>query len=404
MTLAVAAALGVALGACGPGPDPRPGDTTLVESSDPVLREMAAGLLPELAERSGMELREPVRLERRSRTELEAYLLEKLDEELPPAEEEALVRSYALLGLAPADLDLRGLLHAVYTEQVAGFYDPDSTALFILDDQPAASLSSLLVHELVHAVQDQAVDLDSLTAPERGNDARVAAQAAIEGHATLVMLEHMMEELQGEEVDLAQVPDFSSLLRPALSGIRTRYPALASAPRVVQESILFPYLEGAGLVQELWSREEGRPPPFGARLPGSTEQVLDPERYFGPPRDAPTTVVLRIPGDVVHTDGLGQLETRIFLEELGADGEAARGWDGDTYVLVEGDAGDGLAWVTVWDGNEERDRFAEAVRARLPALPRPAALEVRDVSGRPVAVLSVGDAPALEIEVEGGRP
>ena len=56
---------------------------SLVTSSDPELRELAAALLPDLARRSGLELKEPVRLEKRTRLELVRYLRHKLDEQLP---------------------------------------------------------------------------------------------------------------------------------------------------------------------------------------------------------------------------------------------------------------------------------------------------------------------------------
>ena len=68
----------------------------------------------------------------------------------------------------------------LYTEQVAGFYEPDSTALFVLDDQDEVALKGLLLHELVHAVQDQTVDLDALTDPDLGADRAAAAQSAID--------------------------------------------------------------------------------------------------------------------------------------------------------------------------------------------------------------------------------
>ena len=150
-------------------------ESRLVESSDRHLRELAASLLPDLAARSGMELTSPVRLEQRSRAELVRYLEHKLDEELPPAEARARVDAYALFGLVPSDLDLRTVLLGLYTEQVAGFYEPDSTALFVLDDQPDADVEALLVHELVHAVQDQSVDLSAITDPDLGNDRATAA-------------------------------------------------------------------------------------------------------------------------------------------------------------------------------------------------------------------------------------
>ena len=108
-----------------------------------------------------MALTRPVRLEQRSREELVRYLEFKLDAELPEDEARDRTDAYAMLGLVPADLDLRAVLLGLYTEQVAGFYEPDSTALFVLDDQPEEALQALLVHELVHALQDQTADLDA---------------------------------------------------------------------------------------------------------------------------------------------------------------------------------------------------------------------------------------------------
>jgi hypothetical protein len=124
------------LSACEPPPQV---PDTLVVSSDPELRELARQLLPDLAKRAGMELRRPVRLERRTREHLARYLTAKLDEDLPRERASQITRTYSLLGLVPPDLDVRALLLSVYTEQIAGFYDPDSTALFVLEDQPMSS-------------------------------------------------------------------------------------------------------------------------------------------------------------------------------------------------------------------------------------------------------------------------
>lgn len=389
--------------ACGP---PSAQDTVLVESSDPELRELAAEILPDLARRSGLELREPVRVERRSREHLVAYLRAKLDEELPPWEAEALEASYSLLGLVPPETDLRALLLSVYTEQVAGFYDPDSTALFVLDDQPAENLATLMVHELVHAVQDQAAPLDSLTAPERGNDRQAAAQAVIEGHATLVMLEHFAERMGERPVDLSSVEDFAGQVRPLLEGMRTQYPALAGAPLVVQEALLFPYLEGAVFVQRLWQAVEGRPAPFGRWLPQSTEQILEPERFLREARDEPTDVALHVEGGEppVYENLLGAMETGVLLEEMGASREAARGWDGDRYALFGSGDDRSLVWVSVWDDASSRERFVRALEAGLDRLPREATLEAVEIDGRAGAVLRVGSPPPVTVEVSGGVP
>lgn len=380
------------------------GVDTLVVSSDPDLAAMAERLLPDLVARSGLELLGPVRLERRSRAELEAYLVEKLADEVPSERAAFVTRAYQLLGLVPEGFDLKATLLAVYTEQVAGFYDPASATLYVLDDQPESALEALLVHELVHAIQDQWVDLEALTAYELGNDRRSAASAAIEGHATLVMLEYTMNQMGSAEIDVVEMPMFAGQLRPALEGVRDQYPALGSAPRIIQESLLLPYIAGAAFVQAAWSARGSRVP-LSEIMPASTEQVSLPARFTSEPPDAPTEVRLAIsgPATVVHDDVLGFAETRVLLEELGASAAGADGWDGDRWALVEQDGSQGVVWVVAFDDVSGRDRFVEVLRPRLSDLPARATLAAMPVAGRPVAMLRVGLQPDVEVSLEGGE-
>lgn len=409
MRFGIAVVVGLGLLGCAeraPAQAAGSGADTLVVTSDPELRELAVSLLPDLAARSGLELRAPVRLERRSRVELEAYVVSKLDEELPPERAALLSEAYSLLGLVPPDFDMRRTLVEVYTEQVAGFYDPDSTTLYVMDDQPRSSLESVLVHELVHAVQDQWVDLAAATAPELDNDRRSAAQAAIEGHATLVMLEQLLGET-GAEVDVVEMPELMGQLRPSLGGLGDQYPALSGAPRVVQELLLLPYLSGTGFIQSVWVARGGRTP-LGEILPASTEQVAYPARYLADPPDAPTRVTLEIaePATALLDDVLGFAETRILLEELAGEeaGAGAEGWDGDRWVLVEQGGARGVVWVAVFDDTPARDRFVDLLRPALGALPARATLGAMTVDARPVAMLRVGIRPEVTVRLEGGGP
>ncbi len=364
-------------------------------SSDATLGRLAEALLPDLARRSGLELKEPVRLEMRTRDQLVRYLEAKLDEELPEDEEWALVRSYSLLGLVPDTLDLRGLLLELYTEQVAGFYEPDSTALFVLDDQPREALEGLLVHELVHAVQDQSADLDALTSRDVGNDRATAAQAAIEGHATLVMLEYMAEKAAGAPIDLGSIPDFSQTVRPALEGMGGHFPALSAAPEVIRESLLFPYLEGAGFVQRFWAAGD-RVAPFGRRMPTSTEQIVDLDML-----DRPIDVHLDVgEADVIHEDVLGFLELGVFMRAwVGSDGRGASGWGGDRYALVRADGAVGLVLAVAWDDETAADAFAVALEPHLQRFSHPARLDAMAIGGVHVAVLYIGLPPEVTARV-----
>ena len=381
------------------------GDDPLVTSSDPKLAEIAVRILPDLAARSGMELRDPVRVERRSRVDLERYLEFKIDEEFPEGRAELLLEAYGLLGLVPRDMDLRGTLKALYLEQIAGFYDPDSTTLFVLDDQPDEAIESLLVHELVHAIQDQTTDLDAITAPGLSNDRRVAAQAAIEGHATLVMFEFLMRQQGRGALDVMDVPDFSVRLGPALEAARTQSPALAGAPLVLQESVLFPYRGGVTFVESLWKERGGRPPPFGSDLPSSTEQVLHPEKFVGGQLDVPRTVEVSVEEgwSRLYEDTLGELEIGILLETVGASRTSALGWGGDRYVLLgDGDGHRSLAWFGVWDTEAQRDRFVREMEPRLSAFPKGTSLTALEIGDFPATRLLVGDVPNVTASV--GNP
>jgi len=368
-------------------------ESDLVVSSDAALGRVAASFLPDLVRRSGMELEAPVRIERRTREELAAYLTRKLDEEFPE-EQAGLTRSaYALFGLVSPDTDLRATLHSLYTEQVAGFYEPDSAALFLLDDQPKEMVEGVLLHELVHAVQDQTADLKALTDDSLGNDRKTAAHAAIEGHAMLVMMEFVAERAQGREVDLGAIDDFAGTLRPAMEGMAGEFPALSNAPEVLRASLLFPYLEGTSYVQRLWHATEERTNPFEDRLPLSTEQVMT-----GDLTDVPVHLDVEVPrgGTVLESDGLGRLEVEVLLRTHAGESAvvAGTGWGGDRYVLVESDGGRrSLVWYSVWDSERDREEFVEALAPHLASFPAGARMERVDVDGLSGVRLEVGDPP-----------
>ncbi len=378
--------------------------SSMVVSSNPELAVIGEELLPRLAERSGMDLSHPVRIEARSREQLVRYLRLKLDEDLPEDEARARRDTYALLGLVEPDLGLRDLLLSLYTEQVAGFYDPDSTALFVLDDQPEAAIEALLLHELVHAVQDQNVRLDELVDPARGNDAVTAAQAAIEGHATLVMFEYLTEQAVGSPIDLSQIPDFESQVRPALTGVSQQFPALADAPRIIRESLLFPYIEGAVFVQRLWADGE-RHNPLGPLMPNSTEQVV----YANANRSTDLAIFVD-KGKVVLRDGLGAFELQIFLEEVleisggvageGAAGDIAAMWDGDQYVLVESSDGDQhLVWVVLWSDEDGHYQFTKRIGSHADNLGGKVLVERIVVEGRSATLLQIGGSVDAMVEL-----
>lgn len=342
------------------------------QARDTALRRMAEEALPRIEEAAGLEFARAPRLARSRRERLEAFLTSELERQLPPERAEATAAAYARLGLLPDTLDLRELMRSLYLEQVVGYYSPDADTLFVRDDVSGATLEPVLVHEMVHALQDQHMDLDSLLAARRGaNDALTAAHAALEGHAMFVMLEDVLRQRTGGDVDLGAL-DLGALMEGVDLAELAGASELSGAPRVVRESLVFPYTGGLTFVQAFWRARDGRPPPLGDDVPASTEQILHPDRFTASDRDAPAAVAF--PGGApggwreVHADGLGEFEIRLFLDEFLADSararEAAAGWDGDRYRLLRsGDGAEALVWASVWDADDEADEFAGAAEA-----------------------------------------
>lgn len=359
------------------------------------LRAMVDELLPMVERLSGLEARGPLQVEIQDSAQVRAYLEERLSQEMPAEEIAGIHAAYAALGLLEDTLDLRALLLDFYTEQIAGYYDPVRKTLNVLASAGAGQ-RPVLAHELVHALQDQHTDIDSLIARSRGNDRQLAAQAALEGHATLAMFAFMLEDATGNAVDPAGIPDPAARMRDAYQQ-SDEFPAFRRAPRLIRETLLFPYADGARFVQELWqSRPAGSPrlAPLGPLLPQSTEQVLYTLERFVLERDAPTEIRFEDAADwrVIYENTLGALETGIFLQELmGTPAVAATGWDGDRYQLLESDAGRALVWVSVWDDSASADRFLGRVRQMLEAgRLNPAEATAFELEGRPAVRITIG--------------
>jgi hypothetical protein len=171
---------------------------------------------------------------------------------------------------------------------------------------------------------------------------------------------------------------------------------LAGTPRVIQESLLFPYLEGAGFVQALWSGGE-RVAPFGEYMPRSTEEVMN-----GSVSDPPVDLALDVGGGrLVDQDVLGRLAIDVLLEEhLGASAARglADGWEGDRYALVElVDGRRGLVWYVLWEDAPSRDRFADAMDVARERFGGATTIARVEAAGLPATVLRVG--PMTDVTV-----
>ncbi len=356
----------------------------------------------------GVKFKTPPKLAIRSREQVRAFLLDRL--KTPEAQKEIANQeiTYKLLGMLPDTMHLADFFVRVLTEQIIGFYDPKTKVLYVVDGAPEEYVGITIMHELVHALQDQYVNLDSLEHITGDDDRAAAAQAVVEGEATY---EQVYIMAGGAGNIAAQLPGGWESMRQTIRDAQATQPIFASAPMVIQETLLFPYINGADFVRRFKLHHKNVLPLDS--LPISTEQVMHDSAYFTPTRDVPSTIVLPpIPGTIDEND-FGEFGTRLVIYQHTKDREqairASNGWDGDRYALVKTPTGHALVWVTVWDTPGDASEFVSAMDAvmqnRFNIKPRVVGerrifnsetrdiqVEVRDVNGRPV-VLYV-DVPA----------
>lgn len=193
-------------------------------------------------------------------------------------------RAFSLLRLVEPGALSPQTVRAEHVESVAGVYRSDTDEIIIID-RPASGAreheqaSALLVHEFVHALQDQSVDLPAWYAAHASPESAVSLRAVTEGEASL----------------------HADRYRAALSGIqprelawRERYDAIVARDelRVRDErspfantSWLFPYGWGTRYMNLVWQsggldavlqRFEAPPLTTYAVLASSEDVVRDP--------------------------------------------------------------------------------------------------------------------------------
>jgi hypothetical protein len=323
--------------------------------------------IPAIEKSAGFPFKRMPKVETRSKDEVRGFLEKKFDESTPALELAGAERAYKLLGLLPDSLDLRKFMLKLLAEQVVGYYDPATKVLYVVDGADKKDGGEILrvtiSHELVHALQDQYANLDSLEKLHGDNDRQSTMQAVMEGQATYEQLASMV----GGQSAL-NMPGSWERVRRVIRDAQGTMPIFASAPMLIQETLLFPYLSGAEYVKGFKEKRSGQLP--YAPLPQSTEQILHPEKFLTL-EDAPLRLRLPKPnaGSVVYDNDLGEFETRLFLyqhlKDLGVAGQGADGWGGDRYLVVNAGSGAGITWLSLWDTPIDAAQFRDAVERTI---------------------------------------
>ncbi len=277
-------------------------------------------------------------------------------DELAAAEAEFLF----LMGFTDKPIVLKPLRKKIILENVGGMYNEKTRELLAVEEYRELDMlnTSALVHEFRHAVQDQHFGLAGLLGDHSDyDDRRLAALAAIEGDATLVMILQLGldPDVIGDAFSADNVLAFS-----AAAGTT----ALASAPAVVKHQLLMPYLDGLKFSREILKKKNWKGLNQVLRQPPqSSEQILHPQKYLLQERPMAVRIGYRpAKWRQVHAGVIGEFFLNVLLAKGDELATTASGWGGDFHVTYRHDDSYMLLWEAEWDLPADCARFAAAFR------------------------------------------
>lgn len=260
-----------------------------------------------------------------------------LDREYPRDRQAYDETVYRALGLLGPDERLRPALVREQAAAVPGLYDPGARTLYVLR---GTSARAAVVHELVHALQDQAFDLRRRSALRGDRDAGLAASAAVEGDAAL-----------------------------ATSLLGGRSLAAAERPIAVflQLEHSFPSTTGLRFASELRNLGGNRAVLSSLRqFPATTSQVFHIDSFLT--RTAATPVALPDragPLTLERSDTWGELDMRALLAVFAVPrlDRVGDGWAGGRSAVYRDAAGtSSVAISATWQSDLDAAQWAEAVQ------------------------------------------
>ncbi len=380
--LAAAFGVGLALGCAGP--------------TDAVLPEgQLAERLAEAEAVRGLRLGAPVEARWIPAQRSSELLSAELDRAIAPEYAAGQERLAQALGMLPAGVGLREAILRLQSDAAVGFYSALGRRLYLVGDAMPfetldASAEAVLIHELVHALQDANTRLlDVMLGLEGADDEAFAIGALLEGDATWAAFRWEeqrsgMPPLSPSALALDWSPEWAEAAHPEV-------------PHWVRESFLRQYPTGYALAVRLV--QAGGIAALDAALldpPLSSEELLHTDRYMEVARRRPLAWFpeqleeLDAGCRVIASNVFGELGARAFAWQRGRDHaaavELASDWDGDRAWLFACPQGERVAWLLQFDDAEAARRFEGGIAGEA------AGLRV-DAAGRRV-LLSRGLDPA----------
>lgn len=264
---------------------------------------------------------------------------------------------------------------ALLTEEIAGYYDPEDKKIYIAENHMGKVIPGLpsitIMHEQVHALQDQYYDLKNMEeklSGEDNEDKMLAFQGVVEGEATVLMFDASLRSF-GVQDKSKETFDLRSFVIDSMLASSKRVKTEEGKPAIFVEDLLFPYVWGGTFIQHLvntkgWEAVDT----IYNDMPVSTEQIMHPEKYYIA-RDDPQKAELpglsaqlgkpwlKLTHNTVGEFGF-YLIGKVFLDELSTK-LMSEGWGGDYFEFYEEPNSKQTLFISLstWDTEKDADEF-----------------------------------------------
>jgi hypothetical protein len=309
------------------------------------------------------------------RSQIKQFILETMDVKVPQQKLIYEEMVYKAIGMIPETFNYREGILELYLSQIGGYYDPDKKRYVMAGWLPEIFQTSIAVHELTHALQDQYFQLDTfLDIKKDTSDNLMAKSALVEGDATAVMLDYT--RLQTGQSGIAEEESVENVMLQNIFGVALSMGAV-EVPETLKFMLVFPYTSGLRFAHELLkSGGYTKVNQAFQNPPRSTEQILHPDKYMAGVSDfiniTPEVVTFSDISDdaqVVYSDTYGEFAISVLLGAHLSDREkgiqAAVGWGGDTVVVREHEGTRFIIWRTEWDSESDSQEFFDAIALML---------------------------------------
>lgn len=288
---------------------------------------------------------------------------------------------------------------------ILGFYLPRSATLYVFDNPDREELYHTVIHEMVHALQDQRFDLDEISSRMREDDEDKALTSLVEGEAEYVTMGVTSGGRPAQELHdslLAWTPSYDSVAASVRAWTDPTLPLAMTLPDYT------PYMVGPAYVSRMrlrggWAAIDSLygSPPRSTRetIWGDSTALADWNPGGGPPVSGAWRPL--------QTGRFGVSRLASILHGRLSGGQTLQGvlggWKGDRFWSFESDSGYGLLWRLRFSSDSAARNFASALWASRAARRERLGQTTLFAGGSVFVAMALGGRTGSQMQVSGSE-